>query len=160
MTFDPSGSVVPGVVLQLTNSPTGESEFATSDGDGRFSFLLLSPGSYDLQASKAGFALLNSAGIKISVTETHRIEVHLQLATIFGQIQVPSEPAMVQTDNSALGRLVDTTALDNLPLVTRNIAQILQEVHPWWHFSGLGADVVDSRTALAAGETKKGGSRA
>jgi hypothetical protein len=31
---------------------------------------------------------------------------------------------MVQTDNTALGRVVDENALDNLPLVTRNLAQI------------------------------------
>lgn len=124
MTFDPSGSVLPGVILQLVNPATGKSESATSGKDGRFSFLFLSPGGYDLQANKARFAPLSKAGIVISVTETQRLELHLQLATIFEQVQVPSEPEMVQTDDSALGRVVDKTALSNLPLVTRNLAQI------------------------------------
>jgi len=124
MTFDPSGFVLPDVILRLVNPATGKSESATSDKDGRFSFLFLSPGSYDLQANKAKFAPLSKAGIVISVTETQRLELHLQLATIFEQMQVPSEPAMVQTDDSALGRVVDKTALSNLPLVTRNLAQI------------------------------------
>ncbi|PYX40154.1 MAG: hypothetical protein DMG81_07250, partial [Acidobacteria bacterium] len=119
VTVDPSGSLVPDVILHLVDPESGQSRSATSDQAGRFSFLLLPPGSYELHASKTSFAP-SAARIRISVTETQRTEIRLQLATVFEQTQVP----MVQTDISALGRVVDGRALIGLPLVTRNLAQI------------------------------------
>jgi hypothetical protein len=38
--------------------------------------------------------------------------------------EVSGETQIVQTDNSALGRIVNEAALTGLPLVTRNFAQI------------------------------------
>jgi hypothetical protein len=123
-TFDSSGSLVSGVTLEATNSATGESQTTISDDDGRFTFLFLIPGTYDLQGSKQGYAPSESRGISIFVTETHRFNVHLQLETVLQKLQVSSEASTVQTDNSVLGWVVDQTMLNNLPLVTRNFAQV------------------------------------
>ena len=124
VTLDPAGSVIPSVILHLVNPASGDSRSATSDKDGRFSFLFLRPGSYELHVSKASFAPLITRGIDISVTEIQRVEIHLRLATVLEQMQVSSERPLVQNDNSALGRVVDEVALTSLPLVTRNLAQI------------------------------------
>lgn len=123
VTFDPSGSVVPGVTLRLLDSASGNSQSAISDREGRFSFLLLRPGTYELQASKVSFAPLKTE-IIITVTETQRVEIHLQLATVLQQTQVSSEHQMLQSENPALGRVVNEKMLTGLPLVTRNLAQI------------------------------------
>jgi Carboxypeptidase regulatory-like domain len=122
---DPAGSVVPGVILHLIEQASGELHLAVSDNEGRFSFPFLRPGSYQLQISKSQFAPLSISEIVISVTETRRVEVHLRLATVVEQTQVSSELPIVQTDNSTLGRTVDRRELTSLPLVTRNIAQIV-----------------------------------
>ena len=124
LTFGPSGSVISGVVVELVNSADGRSESTPSDQNGRFAFALLPPGSYEVKASKVGFAPINRGTIHISVTETSRLDIHLQLATIYEQVQVSANRPNVQTDESALGRVVDETALHGLPLVTRNLAQI------------------------------------
>ncbi len=124
VTLDPSGAVVPGVVVQLTKEGGGEKESATSDGNGRFGLLLLPPGRYELQASTPDFELVILPQINIHVTETLRIELHLRLATRFQRAQVSSTPLMVQVDSSALGRVVNENAVGGLPLVTRNFAQI------------------------------------
>ena len=123
--LDPSGSVVPGVILHLTAQASGESHSAVSDKDGRFSFSLLRPGRYQLQISKAQFDPLTISEVNISVTETQRVEVHLRLAPVFEQTQVSSELPIVQTDNSTLGRTVANGELISLPLVTRNVAEIV-----------------------------------
>lgn len=62
--------------------------------------------------------------MNIHVTETRRFEFHLRLATHFESAQVLSAPLMVQLDSSALGRVVNENAVGNLPLVTRNFAQL------------------------------------
>jgi Carboxypeptidase regulatory-like domain len=124
VTLDPSGAVLPGVVIHLVNQETSETSPVTSDQEGRFAFLLLPPGNYSLEASKTDFQLLRQTGLRVFVTETLRLELHLQLATVTGSVQVSSEATMVQSDNSALGRVANGTAVSGLPLVTRNFAQL------------------------------------
>jgi TonB dependent receptor/Carboxypeptidase regulatory-like domain len=123
--LDPSGSEMPGVVLLLSNRETGRTESAISDEHGRISFLFLPPGTYQLHASKTDFASLDLAELHIALTETLRLELRLQLATRFEHAVVPSQLSMVQTDSAALGRVVNETSIHELPLVTRNFAQII-----------------------------------
>ncbi len=86
--------------------------------------MLLSPGRYELQASKTGSdTLIASATIDVSVTEVVHLELRLRLAAVFHSIKVYAEAATVQTDSSALGKVVNETAVSGLPLVTRNFAQ-------------------------------------
>jgi hypothetical protein len=123
-TLDPSGAELPGVVLSLTRRETGHTESEVSDEHGRFSFLLLSPGTYQLQASKTDFDSLNLTELHIALTETLRLELRLQLAAHLERAMVSSKPLMVQTDSAALGRVVNEISVSELPLVTRNFAQI------------------------------------
>ena len=125
MALAPTGVVLPGVLVVLANLDTNATDSAVSDADGRFSFLFLSPGRYEVRASTTGSdALTASATININVTEVVHLELHLQLATVFHTIKVYADPAMVQTQSSALGKVVNGTAVSGLPLVTRNFAQI------------------------------------
>jgi hypothetical protein len=123
-TLDPSGAELPGVVLILTQRETGHTGTQISDEHGRFSFLLLSPGTYQLQANKTDFDSLKLTDLHIALTETLRLELRLQLAAHFESAMVSSKPLMVQTDSAALGRVVNESSVSELPLVTRNFAQI------------------------------------
>jgi hypothetical protein len=122
--LDPSGAVIPEAALRLTNEKTNTVFSATSDDLGRFSFLLLAPGNYQLDVSKTDFQALTLSGLVISVTETLRVAPRLQLATQLQSTEVLSQPMMIQTDTSALGRVVNETTLSELPMVTRNFTQI------------------------------------
>ena len=125
VTLDPTGAVLPDVVVRLINTDTGSTTSVTSDKEGRFSFLLLPPGRYGLQANRTGFdTLIATPTINVSVTETVYIELHLRLATVFHSVEVSAQPTMVQANSSSLGRIVNATAVSGLPLVTRNFAQI------------------------------------
>ena len=124
VTLDPSGAVLSGVVVHLAKEGGSERKSATSDENGRFAFLSLPPGKYELQTSTLDFEPVSLPEINIHVTETLRLELHLRLATRFERAQVSSNPQTVQLDSSALGRVVNESAVSDLPLVTRNFAQI------------------------------------
>jgi beta-lactamase regulating signal transducer with metallopeptidase domain len=57
---DPSGGVLPGVELTLTDVQFGVRFTRVSDGGGRFAFPDLQPGRYDLEARLPGFATVNN----------------------------------------------------------------------------------------------------
>src|SRR5438046_3006801 len=56
--LDPSRAVLAGVILHLTKEDGPEATSSTSDENGRFGFLLLRPGTYELRASKIDFTSL------------------------------------------------------------------------------------------------------
>jgi hypothetical protein len=121
---DPSGAVLAGVTLHLARIDGSETRSAISDKTGRFAFLLLPPGSYELQAAIDGFDTIINTNLTISVTETTDLDLRFRLATVVHQVQVSANPQMAQTDTSALGRVVDEQGVTGLPLVTRNFSQI------------------------------------
>jgi hypothetical protein len=124
LTLDPSGTVLPGVILHLRNENGSEAKSATSDSSGRFAFFLLPPGTYEVRASKVDFKPMSQREVRIHVTETLRLELHLEVATRLENVQVSSNPGIVQLDTSALGRVVDKDTVSRLPLATRNFTQI------------------------------------
>ena len=124
VTLDPSGAVLPSVSVDLTNESAGERKSATSDENGRFGFLLLPPGKYEIRASKTDFEPLRILRLDVQVTETLRLELHLQVAKRFERAEVFTNPPMTQTETSALGRAVNDSAVSGLPMVNRNFTQI------------------------------------
>ena len=124
ITSDSSGALLPDVDITLTKENSGETRSATSDDEGRFGVLLLSPGAYDLKAKKSNFEPLTLSDLHVSVTETLRVDVRLFVARRVEHVEVSATSSLVQADSSVLGRVLDQTAVTNLPLVTRNFAQI------------------------------------
>jgi len=123
--LDPTGLVLPATVVRLVNQDTGMVETASSDDEGRFHFLLLSPGSYEVQAHSSGRGtLIGRTLINVSVADVAHVELHLRLETISQSVNVSAQRPAVQTDSSAVGKIVNEKAVSTLPLVTRNFAQI------------------------------------
>jgi Carboxypeptidase regulatory-like domain/TonB dependent receptor len=123
--MDPSNAVIPGVSIQLQKESGGDGQSTFSDEHGRFVIQLLPPGTYQLQASKIDFKRLILTHLSVYVTETLRVELHLQLAEHLERSEVSSSPQMLQTSNSVLGRIVNEVAVQGLPLATRNFAQVI-----------------------------------
>jgi len=124
VTLDPSGAILPGVSIELIALDGTQTKVASSDENGLFGFFLLPPGNYEVHASKVDFKPVHQTDIHVYVTETLRLQLHLELATREEQTRVVSEPLMVQLDTSALGRAVDRETVSRFPLVTRNFTQI------------------------------------
>src|SRR5215471_18960834 len=120
----PSGAVLAGLSIRLSDDAGRETRSTTSDEEGRFAFLLLPPGTYQLQTDKSDFQPLRLSNLHIAVTETLRVELRIHLPNRFERVEAISNPLLVQIDTSALGRVVNEAAVSGLPLVTRNFAQI------------------------------------
>ena len=89
LVLDPSGAALPGVVIRLSSHETGATDSATSDREGDFSFLLLPPGDYEVEANETGpVPLIASATASIRVTETAHLDLHLRLATVVQSIRI------------------------------------------------------------------------
>lgn len=79
---DPSGAVVPGVALTLTNRGGGTAVSLTSDYNGDFRASSLAPGTYDIAADSPGFAPYSRTGLALGDGEALNLEVVLQISTL------------------------------------------------------------------------------
>ena len=122
--LDPSGAVVPNVSVEISNESEGITQSTSSNEYGWFVIQLLPPGTYQLQAGRTDFKTLIVSALYIHVTETLRLELHLQPAARVERSQVTSRSQMLQIDSASLGRIVDERAVTGLPLVSRNFSQI------------------------------------
>jgi hypothetical protein len=123
--WNATGAVLPEVGDTLRDQRTNAAQSVRSRETAAFTFSALRPGTYQLQGIKAGYASSRWTDITISVAETVRVQPQLLLPTLAQRVEVRLDPLVVQTDSMTLGRLVNETAVSNLPLARRNFTQIV-----------------------------------
>src|SRR5439155_1787954 len=86
---------------------------------------LLAPGPYRVKVTARGFNQAFLDAVQIFITETTPVDVTLAAAgPIIDPVVVHFAP-LIQRDGPQLGRVVDSRAVSELPLATRNFTQIL-----------------------------------
>jgi len=70
---DPSGAVIPGAQVTLTNQETNESRKIQSNGAGLYAFPSLVPGTYSLKASARGFEARQVTGIVLNAGDARTV---------------------------------------------------------------------------------------
>jgi hypothetical protein len=122
---DQSGAVIPGADVTVTSEANASERKVTTGTDGVYRVSLLSPGSYDIEASKNGFTAAARSGIGVTVTDITTLNLQLSIGASAETVTVSAQPEMVQTDSNALGRVVDPRSVKSLPLAARNFTQII-----------------------------------
>lgn len=120
---DPGGAVVSGATVSVT-SVAGIARQVSSDETGRYIVALLPPGSYRVDAQAGGFAEMTIADAIVRITATTDIDIALRLPQRKESLEVTSEP-LVRTDTPTRGAVIQSRAIQELPLVTRNFQQLL-----------------------------------
>jgi hypothetical protein len=122
---DPSGAIVVGAQVKVTNEATGETRTVTSRADGMYVVPLLPPGKYGIEISQKGFKTASVSGRSVAVTETSTANVKLEVGAATETIEVTATGAGVNTESAELGTVTGREMIANLPLVTRNYTQII-----------------------------------
>src|SRR5713101_5190950 len=152
---DPSGALVPRAAVVINGQGTGEKRDLATDAEGNFSVQFLTPGSYDVTVVRAsGFEPFILTGVRVQITEVSKLKIQLALSGAKEQVAVSAAPSLLQTENATVGRVIDRTTIEELPLVNRNFTEILGLT------AGTNTDIVDA-TQLGAGsqEIRANGAR-
>src|SRR5215813_11608850 len=67
---DPSGAVVPGATIKLTNEATRVETISKTNETGNYVFVGVQPGIYTLKVEMAGFRSAEAKGLKVGVSQT------------------------------------------------------------------------------------------
>jgi len=122
---DPSGATIPNVTVTLTSSATGQVRTATTGGDGSYRFTLLPPGEYKVRFAASGFKTAEVGSITLNVTETPALDRTLEVGQQSEEVTVTTSAEVLQTQTSTLGTVVNSQAITEMPLSSRNYTQIL-----------------------------------
>jgi len=118
---DPTGAVVPGAKVTITNVQTGESRVIMTDESGRYVQMFLLPGNYRITVEKAGFQTLRQENVRLEVGQNRSVDLTLAVGAITEQIQVEAAPPVVDVNTSSIGQVVDSKRILDLPLLGRSV---------------------------------------
>lgn len=117
---DPTGAVIPGVVLRARNLATSTTFTATSDPEGLFRFPVLPMGSYELEVRQKGFATLILNEVMVAVGARVTLRLSLQVAAKEETIVVSGETPLVEITRSQVCSVVGAQLIGSLPVNGRD----------------------------------------
>ncbi|MBI1789652.1 MAG: TonB-dependent receptor [Acidobacteria bacterium] len=121
---DPSGAVVPGVRLTLTNIATNSRLATTSDGNGAYQFPQLPPATYSLAAEAQGFKKASIASVLVEVDQVTHADLTLEVGSLTEVVEVASVATLIESDKSTLSHVVDSRTIANMPLNARQFLDL------------------------------------
>ena len=122
---DPSGAVMPGVTVSITNVATNVRSEVLSDDQGVFIAPELPPGRYTLEATLPGFKRAVREGIVLQVQQRAQVDIVMAVGEVSESIEVTADAQLTETTTSSLGKIVDNRRILNLPLNTRNVYSLI-----------------------------------
>src|SRR5215472_224781 len=113
---DPSGAVVSGVTVTITNVQTGVSTATTTNSSGIYDVPALPIGQYKVAFSKTGFRSTVREGFSLDVA-TIAVDGVLQVGSISEQVVVTGEAPQLETESSDQHVNIDSLAIHAAPIV-------------------------------------------
>jgi hypothetical protein len=120
---DTNGATIVWAHVTATNLDRNQQWHATSDEEGRYSFLYLPVGRYQIKVEHAGFASLTR---QMTLTVGQSVELHVRLAVagVSENLSVSSEVPIVESIRSQVSDTVTPQAIESLPLNGRNYSDL------------------------------------
>ncbi|MFZ1156605.1 MAG: carboxypeptidase regulatory-like domain-containing protein, partial [Candidatus Sulfotelmatobacter sp.] len=122
---DPTGAVVSGAKISISNKATGRVITTTTTSAGAYASGALIPGSYTLRVEAPGFSTSELAvTVQVGVTSTGNIKLHVgQAAQV---VEVQSNEVAVNTEQATVQGVLTTEQIENLPINGRNFLDLAQ----------------------------------
>lgn len=122
---DPSGAVVPGAQITISNSDTGFAHSMTADSAGFYSIGPLIPGNYTIAVSASGFqrTVLKTA-VKTGTATGGNVK--LTLGSTGVTVEVNASAVQLDTEQPGVAGVVTGAQIDTLPINGRNILDVAQ----------------------------------
>lgn len=123
---DTSGAAVASATVSLTDKSTGVVQTTTTNDAGRYVFVEVRPGFYDVNVSKSGFRVAKFPGQKVTIGTELTLNVTLEVGTMSQTVEVTAaRGAELQTENATMGSTLAGETLIALPNLNRDASSLL-----------------------------------
>lgn len=121
---DPSGAVVPGAQVTLTDTGKGFDYNTTTNTVGRYLLRSLPPSTYKLTVDIKGFAQFRQDRIVLDVNQNATVDVTLQVGGTMQAVEVKATPPLLEAQDATTGQEVNRTFISGLPLIGRGVTDL------------------------------------
>ncbi|MGJ5815289.1 carboxypeptidase regulatory-like domain-containing protein [Paludibaculum fermentans] len=111
------------VVVQARNDETGSVRSASTDPTGHYEIVGLLPGPYTIEAQAPGFSTATHA-VRLEVGQNMRLDLSLTVGPARRSVEVSSTVDMLKTQDAAIGEVVETKSVKELPLNGRSLLDL------------------------------------
>jgi hypothetical protein len=123
---DPSGAAISGANVLVTSPERGINRQMATNSAGEYNQSSLSPGSYDVIVTAAGFKKYQAKGVTLDVAQKARIDVTLEVGATTTEVVVEgASVAQVETQSSELSGVVTGKEITQLELNGRNFTTLV-----------------------------------
>ena len=121
---DPSGALVPGAKITLTNNATGQSLTSTANENGQYVFPQVPPAKYNIMIRATGFGDQKKTA-ELLVNQPATIDFSLSIQSNTVTVDVSAEAQTLNTSDASLGNAVNNAEIQAIPTETRNVPDLL-----------------------------------
>ena len=118
---DASGAVIPGVLLEAHDQENGRIHSALTDEEGRYGFLRLPPGNYEISASYRGFESVEGKKLSLSAGQAVSLDLTLEVQDAGQTITVIGEAAPLDLSSPHLSYIINKVSFSSLPINGRSL---------------------------------------
>ncbi len=122
---DPTGAVVSGAKITITNKATGQVATTTSSSSGTYNSGGLIPGNYVVRVEAKGFKT-SQLPVVVQVTVTASGNLKLELGQEATVVEVQGTTVTVNTEQATVQGVLSGEQIDNLPVNGRNFLDLAQ----------------------------------
>jgi hypothetical protein len=122
---DSSGAVIAGAKVRVTNESTNIAVNVTSNSAGDFVASNLPAAVYSLQAEFPGFRKIIVSRVELLLNSTVRQDLRLEPGMVEQEVTVTAEAPLVASETSSVASIVDSHAVQNLPLDGRTLDSLV-----------------------------------
>jgi len=121
---DASGAVVPAATVTVVENSTNTISVVHSDGQGDYVAPALHIGVYTVSVEAPGFRSQSRTGINLQVQDRRRIDFTLAVGQATANVTVTDQAPAIQTETSALGQVIGSETITDIPLNGRDYVQL------------------------------------
>ena len=123
--YDDSGAVIPGTAVVVRNTGTNYEVGLETNATGLYVSPPMPPGTYRLTVQQAGFATALKE-VSLHLSERLAVDFTLQVGTVAETVTVEAVGETLQTENTTLSTLRTEREVKELPVNSRNFAELLR----------------------------------
>jgi len=118
---DQSGAVVSGATVTARNPATNTSKATTSNEEGAYLIVNLTPGDYEVTVEAANFKKSVLPAVTLTVGQRADLDIALEVGQVSEVVTVSGATAdLVEASKTAVATTVDLQRIENLPINERN----------------------------------------
>src|SRR5215472_15967124 len=121
---DSAGLVVNSATVTVTDVDRGTVYTTKTAGDGLFTFARIPIGTYDVKVEATGFQTAVQSHLTLVLNQTARLDFKMKVGAVNNTVEVTSETPALQSDTTQVSTLINSKAVTEIPLATRNYVEL------------------------------------